>query len=107
MAHGRINPAREGFVSTGGVSPELSSESRVSNERYSIMVPQTIDLQASSSQTAAGEKARKSATVVAACILRPGGREVLLSMRDAPGVPGLDGKWELPGGKIEFGESPE
>jgi 8-oxo-dGTP diphosphatase len=28
-------------------------------------------------------------------------------MRHAPGVPGLDGKWELPGGKIEFGETPE
>jgi 8-oxo-dGTP diphosphatase len=53
------------------------------------------------------EKTRKSVTVVAACILRPGGREVLLSVRRAPGVPGLDGKWELPGGKIEFGETPE
>ncbi|MGB6248879.1 MAG: NUDIX domain-containing protein [Terriglobales bacterium] len=53
------------------------------------------------------EKARKSVTVVAACIMRPGGREVLLSMRRAPGVHGLDGKWELPGGKIEFGETPE
>src|SRR5277367_1480561 len=52
------------------------------------------------------DKARKSVTVVAACILRPGGREVLLSIRRAPGVPGLDGKWELPGGKIEFGETP-
>jgi mutator protein MutT len=28
-------------------------------------------------------------------------------LRKAPGVPGLDGKWELPGGKIEFGETPE
>jgi mutator protein MutT len=28
-------------------------------------------------------------------------------MRKAPGVHGLDGKWELPGGKIEFGERPE
>ena len=44
---------------------------------------------------------------MAACILRPGGREVLLSIRRAPGVAGLDGKWELPGGKIEFGETPE
>lgn len=55
----------------------------------------------------ATEKARKSVTVIAACIMRPGGKEVLLSMRRAPGVPGLDGKWELPGGKIEFGETPE
>jgi 8-oxo-dGTP diphosphatase len=53
------------------------------------------------------EKVRKSVTVIAACILRPGGREVLLSVRHAPGVIGLDGKWELPGGKIEFGENPE
>jgi mutator protein MutT len=53
------------------------------------------------------EKARKSVTVVSACIMGPGGREVLLSMRRAPGVPGLDQKWELPGGKIEFGETPE
>ena len=53
------------------------------------------------------EKIRKSVTVVSACIMRPGGREILLSMRRAPGVPGLDGKWELPGGKIEFGETPE
>lgn len=66
------------------------------------------DLQTPSAQAAPGEeKTRKSVTVVAACILRPGGREVLLSMRRAPGVPGLDGKWELPGGKIEFGETPE
>jgi len=28
-------------------------------------------------------------------------------MRHAPGVPGLDCKWEIPGGKIEFGETPE
>lgn len=53
------------------------------------------------------EKIRKSVTVVSACIMRPGGKEILLSMRRAPGVPGLDGKWELPGGKIEFGETPE
>jgi mutator protein MutT len=53
------------------------------------------------------EKLRKSVTVVSACIMRPGGKEVLLSMRKAPGVPGLHGKWELPGGKIEFGETPE
>lgn len=62
----------------------------------------------SSSPLATGaEKVRKSVTVVAACIMRPGGREVLLSVRHAPGVAGLDGKWELPGGKIEFGETPE
>lgn len=53
------------------------------------------------------EKLRKSVTVVSACIVRPGGNEILLSMRKAPGVPGLHEKWELPGGKIEFGETPE
>src|SRR5947207_10061992 len=52
-------------------------------------------------------KPTKVVTVVCACIRRRGGREVLLSVRRAPGVPGLDGKWELPGGKIEFGETPE
>lgn len=53
------------------------------------------------------EKQHKSVTVVSACIMRPGGHEILLSMRRAPGVPGLDQKWELPGGKIEFRETPE
>jgi len=53
------------------------------------------------------EKARKSVTVICACIMRDSGQQVLLSMRRAPGVPGLDGKWELPGGKVEFGETPE
>jgi len=53
------------------------------------------------------EKAHKSITVVCACILREGDQQILLSMRRAPGVPGLDGKWELPGGKVEFGETPE
>jgi len=52
-------------------------------------------------------KPRKMITVVCACILANGGTEVLLSTRHAPGVVGLDGKWELPGGKIEFGETPE
>lgn len=53
------------------------------------------------------EKARKTITVICACIMREGGQEILLSMRRAPGVPGLHGKWELPGGKVEFGETPE
>ncbi len=53
------------------------------------------------------EKAHKSITVVCACIMREGDQEILLSMRRAPGVIGLDGKWELPGGKVEFGETPE
>jgi len=53
------------------------------------------------------EKPRRLVTVVCACIRRKGGQQVLLSMRHAPGIPGLDGKWELPGGKIDFGETPE
>ena len=53
------------------------------------------------------EKPRRQVTVVCACIRREGGQQVLLSMRHAPGVPGLDCKWELPGGKIDFGETPE
>jgi len=58
-------------------------------------------------QSANSEKPRKLVTVVCACIKAPGGREVLLSVRNAPGILGLDGKWELPGGKIEFGETPD
>ena len=53
------------------------------------------------------EKEHRIVTVLCACIRREGGQQVLLSYRRAPGVPGLDGKWELPGGKIEFGETPE
>jgi 8-oxo-dGTP diphosphatase len=53
------------------------------------------------------QKTHKSVTVICACITRHGGQEILLSIRRAPGVAGLDGKWELPGGKIEFGETPE
>lgn len=58
-------------------------------------------------QIASAEKPHKIITVVCACIRRGGGNEVLLSLRRAPGVSGLDRKWELPGGKIEFGETPE
>jgi mutator protein MutT len=53
------------------------------------------------------EKLHKLVTVVCACIRREGGQQVLLSVRHAPGVAGVDGKWELPGGKIEFVETPE
>ena len=49
----------------------------------------------------------KPTPVVCACIRRRGGKEILLTLRQAPGVPGLHGKWELPGGKIEPGETPE
>jgi mutator protein MutT len=62
---------------------------------------------AQSSLFPGSEKQRKSVTVVCACMLRDAGQQVLLARREAPGVPGLDGKWELPGGKIDFGERPE
>lgn len=32
---------------------------------------------------------------------------ILLQKRIAPLIPTADGKWELPGGRVEFGESPE
>ena len=107
MARSQSNQLREGLFSTGGASPDPVGESASRDQLPAIPAPQKTDIQATSSQGGTGEKTRKSVTVVAACILRPGGREVLLSMRRAPGVSGLDGKWELPGGKIEFGETPE
>lgn len=58
-------------------------------------------------QQSVPEKPHKMVTVVCACIKDYGGKRVLLSMRRAPGIVGLDGKWELPGGKIEFGETPD
>lgn len=85
-------------------SPETQAD--VLPQIPTVATTPTVNLQPPSSQTT-GDKPRKSVTVVAACIMRPGGKEILLSMRRAPGVPGLHGKWELPGGKIEFGETPE
>jgi 8-oxo-dGTP diphosphatase len=72
-------------------------------------VPESVLDSASQTETPAQilEKIHKTITVICACIMRQGGQEILLSLRKAPGVPGLDGKWELPGGKIEFGETPE
>ena len=43
--------------------------------------------------------------VVAAAIVR--GTEILLARRYQPELPEAHLKWELPGGKIEFGETPE
>ncbi len=42
--------------------------------------------------------------VVVAVIIRDG--QVLLEKRAPAGVKGLDGMWDLPGGKVECGESP-
>jgi 8-oxo-dGTP diphosphatase len=107
MARRQSNQSHEDLFSTGDASPDPSRDRASRSESATLHTPQRIDLQGAASQAGSGEKTRKSVTVVAACILRPGGKEVLLSMRRAPGVPGLDGKWELPGGKIEFGETPE
>ena len=41
--------------------------------------------------------------VVCAIIIRDG--KVLLERRAPAGVAGLDGKWDLPGGKVEPGET--
>ena len=45
--------------------------------------------------------------VVAACILAPHPLRILLHRKDEPRNPELVGKWEFPGGMIEYGESPE
>lgn len=48
-------------------------------------------------------------SVVCACIYRPTpqgtGYQLLMDKRSMPGNPDYDGKWQLPGGKIENGES--
>ena len=104
MSRRHANQSHELFP-TGDISPESAPNPASPGEHAMISESGIPALQSGPSQ-GAGEKTRKSVTVVAACILRPGGREVLLSIRRAPGVLGLDGKWELPGGKIEFGETP-
>lgn len=38
------------------------------------------------------------------CVIRD--QSVLLVRRNEPQIPALHGKWELPGGKVEFGEDP-
>lgn len=43
--------------------------------------------------------------VVAACIVE--GTQILLARRSQPEIPDAHLKWELPGGKIRFGETPE
>lgn len=40
-------------------------------------------------------------------ILDKENNKVLLSQRDQPGFPEIHGKWQFPGGTIEFGEHPE
>jgi len=42
--------------------------------------------------------------VVAACIVHS--ESVLLARRNQPSMPQIHGHWELPGGKVQFGETP-
>lgn len=54
------------------------------------------------------ERVRRIIPVAVAVILGNDAETVLLQRRDyRTGVEGLDGMWELPGGKIEFGERPD
>ena len=52
------------------------------------------------------EKLRKQFFIVKSIVLDESGR-ILLVKRDLESWPEAHGKWELPGGKIDFGESPD
>lgn len=45
--------------------------------------------------------------IVAIAVVRNDEGKVLLQKRIDPKFPDADGKWEFPGGRLEFGESPE
>ncbi len=49
-------------------------------------------------------KKKRQVNVALACVIQDG--EVLLTKRREPRQPDIDEMWELPGGKVEFGESP-
>lgn len=53
----------------------------------------------------AGAAPEEQIVTAIACILH--GDEVLLGRRESPGMSDIDGRLDLPGGKVEFGESPE
>ncbi len=40
-------------------------------------------------------------------LVKDGQGKILLQKRIDPLIPSADGKWELPGGRIDYGESPE
>ena len=50
------------------------------------------------------DKVKQQLFIVQGCVFYQD--SVLLINRNEPEIPELDGNWELPGGKVEFGESP-
>ncbi len=51
---------------------------------------------------------KKIVPVVAGVIVKGNGlKEVLLHKRSDPDRPDVDGRWEFPGGRIQYGETPE
>jgi len=53
-----------------------------------------------------GAKKKKQKTIIVALIRNEEGK-ILLQKRADPLIPDADGKWEFPGGVVEFGELPE
>jgi 8-oxo-dGTP diphosphatase len=49
----------------------------------------------------------KRPTVIACAVIRDTDGRILLQRRESPGIPTWHEKWEFPGGKIEYGETPE
>ncbi len=50
-------------------------------------------------------KKTKQITVFSGCVVKDG--KVLMSLRSEPECPAAHMKWEFPGGKADFGETPE
>lgn len=48
----------------------------------------------------------KKQKVIAVALIRNAERKILLQKRIDPLIPEADGKWEFPGGVVEFGETP-